>query len=113
MKQSRVGGKETVSREKKEVGDNQSLWNLRHLHEADLGLRSHLKLRSCQITKDSGCTKKLVAVYLLSHQQLHRMMFNHSFQHQLWWKNFTFYEVILSGLIGKPAAILDFEVNLG
>lgn len=31
--------------------------------------------------------------------------------HQLWWNNLTFHEIILSGLMSKPAVI--FEINLG
>lgn len=82
MKQSGVGGKEggTVSREKKEAGDNQPLRKLPHLHGEDLCVQSRRESRSRQISKDSGCTKKLVAAYLLSNQPLLRTMFVHYFQ---------------------------------
>lgn len=82
MKQSDVGGKEwgPVSREKKEAGDNQPLRKLPHLHGEDLCLQSRRESRSRQITKDSGCNKKFVAAYLLSHQPLLRTMLEHYFQ---------------------------------
>lgn len=35
-----------------------------------------------------------------------------SVEHQLWWNNLTFHEVILSGLMGKPAAILDSDLQI-